>query len=191
MAFALRASGFQKGEAMAPHASTDPAVAINLALALVAASTAPVLLLDKDFHIVAASKSFCVAFQADASKIAGCSLDDIGDGEWRVPQLTSLLKSAAAGYVEIESYELDLVRPGRETRQLVISAKKLNYDGQEDTQIIMSIADITDAREAAKLKEKLLREKEGLLRDKDIMLSPVFFSPFMTISARRLGPADS
>jgi two-component sensor histidine kinase len=155
---------------MAPHPFSNPAVALNMALALVATSTAPVLLLDKDFNIVAASKSFCVAFHIDPTTMVGCSLEELGSGEWKVPQLSSLLKAAAAGYAEIESYELDLVRSGHETRQLIISAKKLNYDGQENTQIVMSVADITDARAAAKLKEQLLREKEGLLRDKDVML---------------------
>jgi two-component system, sensor histidine kinase PdtaS len=108
---------------MAPHPFSDPAVALNLALALVATSTAPVLLLDKDFNIVAASKSFCVVFQMDPTTMAGCSLEELGSGEWKIPQLSSLLKAAAAGYTEIESYELDLIRSGRETRQLVISAK--------------------------------------------------------------------
>jgi two-component sensor histidine kinase len=40
---------------MAPHSPPDPAVLLNLALALVASSNGPLLLLDKDLKVVAAS----------------------------------------------------------------------------------------------------------------------------------------
>ena len=92
-AFDLRASGHQKGVAVAPHTSSDPIVAHNLALALVASSNAPLLLLDNALTILAASKSFCRAFQIDPAKIDGCGIAELGNGEWNRPQLTSLLNA--------------------------------------------------------------------------------------------------
>jgi hypothetical protein len=47
-------------------------VALNLALAVVASSTAPLLLLDGDLTLIAASKSFCRAFQIDPASVANC-----------------------------------------------------------------------------------------------------------------------
>ena len=159
---------------MAPHTPSDPAVTLNLALALIAASTAPLLLLDKDLKIVSASQSFCGAFQIDRAATSGCALEDLGSGEWNIPQITSVLRAAAAGFAEIDGYEFDLVRDGRATRHLVISAKRLTYDGQDDVQIILSVADVTDARVAAKVRDDLLKEKEGLLRDKDVLLQELY-----------------
>src|SRR5580693_8302870 len=92
MAFGLRASDFKKGVAMAPQPRTHPDVALNLALAVVAHSTAPLLLLNGDLSVVAASASFCRAFGIDAATIANKTLREIGAGEWDVPQLNSLLK---------------------------------------------------------------------------------------------------
>jgi two-component sensor histidine kinase len=155
---------------MAPHAPPDPAVALNLALALVGSSTAPLLLLDKHLTVIAASKSFCDAFQIDAAKAENSPLADLGMGEWKVPQLSSLLRATAAGFAEIEGYEMDLVRKDRGTRCLVLNAKMLTYAGQDDVRLILSVADVTDARLANKLKEELLRKNEGLLRDKDVLL---------------------
>jgi two-component sensor histidine kinase len=150
---------------MAPHAPPDPAVALNLALAVVASSVAPLLLLDKDLMVVAASNSFCGAFQIDPAKVQGCQLAELGDGEWQVPQLSSLLKATAAGFAEVTSYEMDLVRKGQENRRLVLSAKKLDYAGSADVRLILSVADVTDARLAEKLKVAALMEKDVLLQE--------------------------
>jgi two-component sensor histidine kinase len=166
MAFALRASGFfQKGAAMAPHSPPDPAVALNLALAVVASSVAPLLLLDKDLHVVAASTSFCKAFQIDPDKAKGCALAALGDGEWKLPQLSSLLKATAAGFAQVEGYEMNLVRRDRENRCLVLNAKKLDYAADADIRLVLSVADVTDARLAEKLKISLLKEKDVLLQE--------------------------
>jgi two-component sensor histidine kinase len=150
---------------MAPHAPPDPAVALNLALAVVASSVAPLLLLDKDLMVVAASNSFCGAFQIDPAKVQGCQLAELGDGEWQVPQLSSLLKATAAGFAEVTGYEMDLVRKGQENRRLVLSAKKLDYAGSADIRLILSVADVTDARLAEKLKVAALMEKDVLLQE--------------------------
>ena len=150
---------------MAPHPPLDLTVALNLALALVATSPAPLLLLDKELNVIAASTTFCAAFKIDSSKIADCPLSGLGTGEWNVPQLSALLKSVAAGYAVIVGYEMDLPREGHATRRLVLSATKLQYAEGSDIRIALSVADVTDARIAEKLKNDLLREKEVLLQE--------------------------
>ncbi len=56
---------------MASPTPTHPEVALNLALAVVASSTAPVLLLDGDLKVIGASNSFCSAFQIDPATVRG------------------------------------------------------------------------------------------------------------------------
>ncbi|MBA2587907.1 MAG: PAS domain-containing protein [Alphaproteobacteria bacterium] len=150
---------------MAPHAPPAPVVALNLALAVVASSVAPLLLLDKDLMVVAASTSFCRNFQIAPEKAQGCQLAELGGGEWLVPQLSSLLKATAAGFAEVEAYEMDLVRKDREDRHLVLNAKKLDYAGSEDIRLVLSVVDVTDARLAEKLHTGLLKEKGVLLQE--------------------------
>jgi two-component sensor histidine kinase len=150
---------------MAPHSPPDAVVALNLALALVASSSVPLLLLDKDLTVVAASTSFCRAFQIDPAKTQGCLLAELGSGEWNVPQLSSMLNATASGFAEIESYEMDLNREDRGTRRLVLNARRLNYAADGDIRLVLSLADVTDARVAEKLKEGLLRDKDVLLQE--------------------------
>jgi two-component sensor histidine kinase len=150
---------------MAPQAPITPVVALNLELAVVASSNAPLLLLDSSLAVVAASRSFCRSFQIEPDLIAGRLLTAVGDGEWNVPQLVSLLKATASGFAEIEDYEMNLVRKDQADRCLVLNASKLSYVGEDNVRLILAITDVTDARIAAKIKESLVRDKEVLLQE--------------------------
>jgi two-component sensor histidine kinase len=147
---------------MAPHA---PHVALSLALALVSTSSAPLLLLGHDLTIIAASASFCRGFNIDPATARGLRLSDLGAGEWNVPQLISLLNATASGHAEVAEYEMNLLRDGQVPRALVVNARKLDYGAGQDVRLVLSVADVTDARAADKLKQSLLAEKEVLLRE--------------------------
>ena len=151
---------------MAPHAPCEEVgLDLALSLALVQMSMAPLLLLDSDLDVIAASASFCAAFQIDPAGIAAQPLSGLGAGEWNVAQLSALLKATAAGYAAIENYEMDLVREGRPTRRLVVNATKLQYADGADIRLVLSVLDVTEARIAEKLKDDLLREKDVLLQE--------------------------
>ncbi len=137
----------------------------SLALALVVASATPVLLLDGGLEVIAASASFCRAFQIDPSRTVGRSFYKMGAGEWETPQLRSLLKATAAGSADVEAYEMDLVRKEGDTRRLVINAQRLAYGGAGDVWLALSVLDVTDIRAEAKLKDDLVREKAVLLQE--------------------------
>jgi len=150
---------------MAPQPTSDAIVGHNLALALVETSAAPLLLLDHELRVIAASASFTSAFGIDAAGAIGKPLAELGAGEWNVPQLSSLLKATAAGYAAVENYEMDLALAGKPPRGLVVNAKKLQYAGDAEVRLVLSVLDVTDIRIAAKLKDDLLREKEVLLQE--------------------------
>ena len=150
---------------MAPQAPLPPVVALNLALAVVASSNAPLLLLDNSLTVIAASDSFCRAFQIEPDHVPGCPLSSLGKGEWNVPQLTGLLKATASGFAEVEGYEMELVREGRGNRCLVLNATKLDYADDKNVRLILAVSDVTDARIAEKIKDDLLEDKEVLLQE--------------------------
>jgi two-component sensor histidine kinase len=76
-----------------------------------------------------------------------------------------MLRATAAGYTEIEGYEIDLKHEGRPDRRLVLHAQKLSYSGEDDVRLILSVTDITEARIAEKIREDLVREKDILLQE--------------------------
>ncbi len=150
---------------MAAQTSTHPDVSLNLALAVVASSTAPILLLDDDFVVIATSDSFRRTFQMTADKVIGQSIFALGDGEWDISQLRSLLTASASGNAEIEAYEMDLKPAGKLARRLVLNAHKLEYGDADQVRLLLTVSDVTEARIAEKLKDDLLREKAILLQE--------------------------
>lgn len=143
------------------HADTSP----GLAMALVASSQAPLLLLSDDLTIVAASMSFCSAFGCDPDTVNGVALAKLAAGEWDIPQLHSLLRATFNGNAAIDAYEMDLVREGRDPAQLVLNALKLDYGDSEEPRVLLTVTDVTSALLAAKLKDDMVREKQLLLQE--------------------------
>jgi len=151
----------------------DPALQnpdLGLTLAVVASSTAPLLLLDGDLNIVAASSSFFSAFQVDPKGAVGRPIFALGSGEWDVRQLRSLLQATASGAVEVEAYEMDLATPGRDVRRLVVNARHLSYGDATNVRLLLTLTDVTQARVAKRQKDKLLKEKDELLIEKVVLL---------------------
>jgi two-component sensor histidine kinase len=137
----------------------------SLAMALVKSSKAPLLLLDEGVAVIGASESFCNTFNLDPQTIANRELKDLGAGEWDVPQLNSLLLATIAGAAEIDAYEMDLVREGKDTCRLILSAHKLDYFDTEKVRVVLAATDITPTRLAEKQKDDLVREKQVLLQE--------------------------
>jgi two-component sensor histidine kinase len=137
----------------------------SLAMALIKSSKAPLLLLDDEVVVIGASTSFCNTFNVDPATIANRRLADIGAGEWNVPQLNSLLLATIAGAAEIEAYEMDLVREGKATCRLILSAHKLDYFDTAKARIVLAATDVTATRLAEKQKDDLVREKHVLLQE--------------------------
>jgi two-component sensor histidine kinase len=137
----------------------------SLAMALVESSKAPLLLLDDDVVVIGASASFCNTFNLDPSTIANCKLADLGSGEWNVPQLDSLLQATIGGAAEIDAYEMDLIREGKATCRLILSAHKLDYFDTEKVRVVLAATDVTAKRLAEKQKDDLIREKHILLQE--------------------------
>jgi two-component system, sensor histidine kinase PdtaS len=151
---------------MASHQSvsfTQPAD--SLALAMTTSSSTPLLLMDGDLSVIAASDSFCAAFEIDLSRVRGQRFSELGSGEWDVPQVGALLRATASGHVGMDAYEIDLERDGKEPRRLVLNAHKLDYGDGADVRLLLAVTDVTDARASDKLKDDLLREKAILLQE--------------------------
>ena len=145
-------------------APTPPSAAPHtLALAVVAASASPLLLLDGDLRIVAVSASFVDAFALNGAPAVGRFVFELDHGRWDSPRLRSMLAVAVAG-TPVDAYELDLHTSDQGTRRLVLKASRLDYAGGAD-RLLLAVADVTNARAAERLKDDLIRDKGVLLQE--------------------------
>jgi len=138
-------------------------VANKLALAMVAVSTAPLVLLDGELKIIAASTSFFRAFGLDPAGVQGRELSELGAGEWAMPKLRSFLQATLSATIDLDAYKIDLTRAGRGDRHLVLNGHRL--DDGDRVSLLLTVSDVTDALAAEKLKDDMLREKAVLLQE--------------------------
>ena len=150
---------------MAAHPPLHPDGPLSLAIAVVGSSRPPLLLLDQSLRIIAVSASFCRAFDIDADRVVNRFLGEIGTGEWNKPQLRVLLEATAAGDAAIDAYEMDLKGSRSGVRKLVINAQQLSANDDSPVRLLMTVDDVTVAREDAQELEDLLREKAILLQE--------------------------
>lgn len=134
-------------------------------LAVVVSSNEPLLFLSDDLKIIAASASFCRAFEIDPASVPGRLLSELGQGEWGMPKLQSLLMATASGSVKIQAYEIELKRSGQTPRQLVVNAQTLDDGDVDHIRLLVAVTDVTDARAETRLKDNLIRDKAILLQE--------------------------
>lgn len=149
----------------APTATPFEDGPLSLALAVVASSTSPLVLLDGEFSVIAASASFFKTFDIDAASTPGQSLFALGGGEWNLPRLRSLLTATVSGAADVDAYEMELPSRRLGLRCLLLNAHLLTWGDGSQTRILLGVADVTDARANEKLKDDLLREKALLLQE--------------------------
>jgi len=145
-------------------ASAEPL--LSLAQSMVVTSDTPLLLLDSDLRVIAASISFCRAFALDPQLVTGNSILAMGQGEWDLPRLKSLLSATGSGGADIDKYEIDLVAGDEKgARRLELSAHKLSYDEADGTRLVLSVLDLTAAHAADKVKDGLIADNLMLMKE--------------------------
>lgn len=126
-----------------PSPVSDPIS--NLAKAMVVNSDTPLIMLDENLLIIAASISFCRAFGLDCAVLPGTPILKMGHGEWDVQRLKSLLYATGRGGAKIEKYELTLPDPRGHDRHLQLSAHRLDYPGSSSIFLLLTVVDATEA----------------------------------------------
>ena len=134
-------------------------------MALVMSSSTPLVLLNDELIVQAASGSFCRSFSVDPDSVVGTELFALGDGEWEIPQLRSLLTATAAGNAAIDAYEMDLKRAGDPTRCLIVNAHVLDHQEDEALRLVVAVSDVTEARQARRAHDALVQEKHVLVQE--------------------------
>src|ERR1700719_2030372 len=125
----------------------------------------PLLVLDKDLRVLAASRSFYLAFRVAPTTTQGRLLYALGDGQWDIPKLRLLLENIIPEQGVMEDYEVEHEFPGIGHRTMRLNARQVFYEGGADTTILLGMEDITGQRALEREKEELLRQKDVLLEE--------------------------
>lgn len=141
---------------------SDPVGGHLLTRAIIDAIHEPLIVLDEDLRIIVASHSFYKRFELTRENTQGTMFYDLGNGQWDIPELRSLLEQVTSEQTAVEDFEVTHDFPRLGKRTMLVNARTVR-DDDEKQKMLISIFDITDQR-------RLEKEKEGILIKKDLLL---------------------
>jgi len=125
----------------------------------------PLLVLDEELRVVIASRSFYTAFKVNREETEGRLLFELGSGQWNIPGLRKLLEDIIPRHTTIEKYEVEHEFPSIGRRTMLLNARKIFYDGNGATNLLLAIEDDSERRALEREKDELLKQKDLLLRE--------------------------
>ncbi len=125
----------------------------------------PLLVLDGNLNVNAASRSFYSTFKTTADDTVGRRVYDLGDGEWDNPALRRLLERIIPDHGVMDNFEIEQSFPHLGQRTMLLNARKVFYKGDKNTTLLLAIEDVTVRRDAEKLLQILSDQKDTLLAE--------------------------
>jgi PAS domain S-box-containing protein len=116
----------------------------------------PVLVLDPDLRIRSANRSFCQTFRVPEKETENRRLYELGNGQWNIPQLRTLLEELLPEKTAVEDFELEHDFPELGHKVMVLNARRLLREGNQTELMLLAFEDVTDRRRA----ERSLAESE-------------------------------
>jgi two-component sensor histidine kinase len=138
---------------------------IELAHAIVDTVRDPLIVLDHDLRVIAASRTFYQTFQLVRENVRGRLLYEIDGGQWDIPELRDLLGTIANDQATIEGYEVEREFPAIGHRVMLLNARKVFYEKGTHATTLLAFEDITGRRAIERQVQELLREKDMLLEE--------------------------
>lgn len=142
---------------------TTIADACALAQGIVDTVREPILVLDKDLRVIAASRSFYSSFKVTPDATQGSLLYALGDGQWDNPKLRVLLEKIIPEHGVMENYDIEHEFPGLGQRTMALNARQVFYEEGAGTTILLGMEDVTEQRALEREKDELSRQKGVLL----------------------------
>lgn len=106
--------------------------------------TDPLLILDDRLCVVNASRSFFSTFHVDRYETIGRPLFELGDGQWDIPELRTLLADVIPKTTAVVNYQVDHDFPQLGQRSMLITARTLHHPDHNSRMMLVSITDATD-----------------------------------------------
>jgi chemotaxis protein methyltransferase CheR len=148
---------------------TDPFAGVDngraLAQAIVDTIREPLLVLNKDLRVVAASRSFYLKFQCDQEDVRGRRVYELGDSQWNIPELRKLLEEILPQHAVMEGYEVEQSFSGIGRRIMLLNARTVFNEKNAASLLLLSIEDVTERRATEREMAELLQQKQTLLEE--------------------------
>jgi PAS domain S-box-containing protein len=155
---------------------------------IIATLREPFVVLDKSLRVRTANAAFYRDFHASKEETEGRFVYDLGNGQWDIPQLRTLLAQILSNSHPVEDFEVDHAFPDLGRRNMMLNARRFPPESDDPHLVLLAIEDITTRRQTeAAMKDSEVRYRRLFQTAKDGILildadtgKVIDANPFMT-----------
>ena len=118
----------------------------------------PLLVLDSDLRVLSANRSFYESFKVTPNETVGNLIYDLGNRQWDIPRLRTLLEDILPKNNKFDNYEVEHVFSSIGHKIMLLNARRIIQKEIGSQMILLAIEDIT---------EKMRLERELAERTRD------------------------
>ncbi len=130
------------------HKEKDLQDALTYAANIISTMREPFVVLDKNLRIKTANRAFYQTFETNKEETESQFLCDLGNGQWNIPRLMTLLDEVLATSHLIHDFEMEHDFPAIGKKSMLLNASRFeSVNGQPDL-ILLAIEDISERKQA-------------------------------------------
>ena len=133
----------------------------NYADAIVETVRKPLLVLDKNLHIVRANAAFYECFQLTAAETQNCLIYELDNRQWNLPALRQLLDKILHQDMSFQDYEITAEFPKIGEKTMLMNGRHLTQD--DKSLILLAMEDMTERKSIRDALKEVDRRKDEFL----------------------------
>src|SRR5437764_1232619 len=142
----------------------------NYALNIVDTVREPLLTLDSTLRVHSANRAFYQTFHVSAEETEGRLIYELGNGQWDIPALRTLLEDVVPKSSVFNDFELEHDFPAIGRRVMLLNARQL-LAGSHAELLVLAMEDVTERRRAEEEVATAKEAAEASNRTKSLFLA--------------------
>jgi len=146
----------------------------NFAQNIVDTVREPLLMLDPDLRVRSANRAFYQTFHVSPEETEDCLIYELGNGQWDIPALRTLLEDIIPQKSVFNDYELEHDFPVIGRRVMLLNARELR-PGDHTELLVLALEDVTERRRAERVLAEIKSYAQNIVdtvREPLLMLGP-------------------
>lgn len=121
----------------------------------------PMLVLDAQLRVTTASRAFYQTFGVSPDETVGRHVYDLGNGQWNIPALRTLLEEVLPQHKAFDDFEVTHNFPDLGKKIMLLNARQLWRETNNTEHVLLAIEDVTERK---RVSDELVRSNEDLQR---------------------------
>lgn len=114
------------------------------------------VVLDPELKVLSVNSFFLKTFKVSEAETIGKKLFELGNGQWNIQGLKTMLEQILPTQNPIVNYEVEADFPNIGIKVMVLNAHQIELEGDYKDNVLLAIEDITERREIEKRKDDFL-----------------------------------